>query len=118
MKIIRQLHLYLGCLFAPLLVVFAFTGIAQIYELHESRKDGSYVAPPWLQKAATFHKHATLAKASPSVAMRALVTAMSLALVLTMALGVALAFKFSRSAWLVGGCLLLGVVLPMGVLVL
>jgi uncharacterized iron-regulated membrane protein len=118
MKTIRLLHLYLGCFFAPLLVVFAFTGIAQTYELHESRKDGSYVAPQWLQKAASFHKHATLAKASPSTVMRALVTAMSLALVATMALGVILAFKFGRSAAGVGVCLVLGVVLPAGLLLL
>jgi uncharacterized iron-regulated membrane protein len=118
MKTIRQLHLYLGCFFAPLLVVFAFTGIAQLYELHESRKDGSYAAPQWLQQAASFHKHATLAKAKPSTVMRVLVTAMSLALVATMALGVVLAFKFGRSAALVGGALGLGVVLPLGLLLL
>lgn len=116
MKSIRQLHLCLGCFFAPLLVVFAFTGIAQTYEWHESRKDGSYVAPAWLQKAATFHKHAALAKTSPSAALRALVTAMSAALMLTMGLGVVLAFKSGRNAPLVGGFLVLGIVVPLGLL--
>lgn len=118
MKTIRQLHLYLGCFFAPLLVVFAFTGIAQTYELHQTSKDGSYVAPAWLQKAANFHKHAALTKGSSATVMRTMITAMSLALVTTMALGVVLAFKFGRNAWVVGGCLVFGVVLPLGVLLL
>ncbi len=118
MKTLRQLHLYLGCFFAPLLVVFAFTGIVQTYGLHKSQKDGSYTAPRWLQQAANFHKHAALEKGTTPVAMRALVTVMSIALVVTMGLGVALGFKLGRNAWIVGGCLLLGIVLPVGMLLL
>lgn len=118
MKTIRRLHLYLGCFFAPLLVVFAFTGVLQTYELHESAKDGSYVAPSWLVAAANLHKHAALSKTDSSVAMRVLVTAMGVALVLTMVLGVMLAFKSQRRAWPVAGCLALGVVVPLIFLVI
>jgi len=118
MKLIRQLHLYLGCFFAPLLVVFAFTGALQTYELHESTKDGGYAAPRWMKTAANLHKHSTLSKAGSPAAMRVLITAMSLALVLTMVLGVMLAFKLERNAWLVAGCLALGVVVPLVLLLL
>ncbi len=118
MKTIRRVHLYLGCFFAPLLVMFAFTGVLQTFELHESAKDGSYTAPRWLRTAANLHKHAALSKAASPAAMRVLVTAMSLALVLTMILGVVLAFKTGRTAWPVAGCLVLGVVVPLVLLLL
>lgn len=118
MKSLRQLHLYLGCFFAPLLVVFALTGIAQIYELHESSKDGSYVAPAWLEQAATLHKHATLSKADPSAGMRALVAVMGGALVATMGLGVVLAFKSGRRPLLVVGSITAGIVVPLTLLLL
>lgn len=118
MKTVRQLHLYLGCFFAPLLVVFAFTGVLQTYELHESAKDGSYVAPPWIVAAATLHKHSALSKSASPAAMRVLVTAMSLALVFTMILGVVLAFRSGRKAWPVAGCLALGVAVPLVLLIL
>lgn len=118
MKSIRRLHLYLGCFFAPLLVVFALTGALQTYELHESTKDGTYAAPRWIKVAANLHKHSVLAKGSSPTAMRVLIAAMSLALVLTMVLGVVLAFKLERSAWPVAGCLVLGVIVPIILLAL
>jgi uncharacterized iron-regulated membrane protein len=118
MKTLRQLHLYLGCFFAPLVLVFAFTGVIQTFELHEAKKDGSYVPPHWVDTLATLHKHDVLTKGDSPTAMRVLVTCMSLALVLTMVLGVVLAFKFGRSAILVLGALALGVLVPLAVLVL
>ena len=116
MKSIRQLHLYLGCIFAPLLVVFALTGALQTYELHETPKNGAYVAPKWLQTAAYFHKHQVLTKDSSPVATRVFIAAMSLSLGLTMILGVILAFKYSRSSAAVIGCLALGIALPLALL--
>lgn len=118
MKTIRRIHLFLGCFFAPLLVVFALTGVLQTFELHESTKDGSYVAPRWLEVAASLHKHSTLSKAVPSPAMRVFVTFMALALVITMILGVVLAFRSVRNVWSVAACLVMGVVVPLVLLAL
>lgn len=113
MKTIRRLHLYLGCFFAPLLAVFAFTGVLQVYELHKSAKDGSYAAPRWVMAAANLHKHAALTKTGSSAVTRGLVAGMALALILTMVLGVALAFRSERNAWPVAGSLVLGVLVPL-----
>ena len=42
---LRRIHLYLGCIFAPILIFFAVTGSWQLYVLHVDTKDGRYVAP-------------------------------------------------------------------------
>jgi hypothetical protein len=118
MKSIRRIHLYLGCFFAPLIVAFAFTGLLQTFELHESAKDGSYVAPHWLVAAASVHKHAALSKASSPVAMRVLIAGMSVGLAVTTVLGIVLAFQSMRRPWLVGGCVAFGIILPVVLLAL
>lgn len=118
MKTIRRLHLYLGCFFAPLLALFAFTGVLQTFELHEATKDGRYAPPRWVAALATVHKHDVLAKGDSPAAMRVLVTAMSVGLLVTMALGVVLAFKSGRSPGWVIGSLVLGVVVPVAVLLI
>lgn len=64
-KIARSVHLYLGCFFAPLLTIFIITGVVQIFNLHEARKNGYkppvvvgvlvpavILALPWLNKGA------------------------------------------------------------------
>ena len=42
MRFIRTIHLYLGCLFAPLLIFFAISGASQTFLFHRAAKDGSY----------------------------------------------------------------------------
>jgi hypothetical protein len=37
LKLARQLHLYLGTLFAPSIIFFAFTGSLQLFGLHEGQ---------------------------------------------------------------------------------
>lgn len=53
---IRQWHLYLGTLFAPSIIFFAFTGSLQLFGLHESHRGAAYQAPTWIQKLASIHK--------------------------------------------------------------
>lgn len=45
MKRLRQVHLLIGCLLAPMLLLLAVSGGLQVFRLHESKKDGSYHAP-------------------------------------------------------------------------
>jgi hypothetical protein len=54
MKRIRKLHLWLGTLFAPSIIFFAFTGMLQILGLHEG--DEGAEAPGWIVKLAAVHK--------------------------------------------------------------
>lgn len=58
----RQLHLYLGTLFAPSIIFFAFTGSLQLFGLHESHPGDTYQAPAWVQKLGSIHKDQVLTK--------------------------------------------------------
>jgi len=62
LKLARQWHLYLGTLFAPSIIFFAFTGSLQLFSLHESHPGDSYQAPAWIQKLASIHKDQILEK--------------------------------------------------------
>lgn len=111
MKLLRQLHLYLGCFFAPLVAFFAFTGLVQTYGLHEAPKNAPQPSA-WIRAVAMVHKHQNLARGEPAAAMKFLTAAMAVALVATMVLGVVLAFKFGRNSLAVVACLVLGAVIP------
>jgi hypothetical protein len=56
LKWARQWHLYLGTLFAPSIIFFAFTGSLQLFSLHESHPGDAYQAPAWVQKLGSIHK--------------------------------------------------------------
>jgi len=51
---LRTLHTYLGMLIAPTVVFLAFTGLLQIYSLHEAH--GDYRPPPLIEELASVHK--------------------------------------------------------------
>ena len=55
MRRIARYHLYLGCLFAPLILFYAVTGTWQALNLHRSLKDGSYRAPALLVQLSEVH---------------------------------------------------------------
>jgi len=62
LKLARQWHLYLGTLFAPSIIFFAFTGSLQLFSLHESHPGDVYQAPVWIQELASIHKDQVLQK--------------------------------------------------------
>ena len=62
LKQVRQLHLYLGTLFAPAILFFAFTGALQLFGLHEGHPGETYQPPSWIAKLASIHKKQTLAE--------------------------------------------------------
>lgn len=111
----RQVHLWLGILFSPLIIFFAFSGALQTFNLHESQKSGSYVAPAWIAKIAEIHKNQRLAHergAAPSWPLKWLVVLMSIGLIVTSVLGIYMAFKFNRDRRIIYGLLAAGIVLP------
>jgi hypothetical protein len=115
MTSLRKLHLYLGCIFAPVLIFLACTGALQLYDLHESRKDGSYIAPKMFEALGQVHKNQNLpgdARGSGRT-MKIFMLAAAAGLVLTTVLGVVMAFRVSRSVLPVFACLATGVVLPL-----
>jgi len=58
MKFLRTLHLYLGCLFAPMLIFFSVSGSWQLFNWHESKRDHTYTAPRVLTVLSDVHKDA------------------------------------------------------------
>src|SRR5689334_13374270 len=65
---LRQLHLYLGVVFAPVIVFFAFSGALQVLGLHEPVHG---TAPPaWISQLSTLHKHQRLMPRLSNVPLR------------------------------------------------
>ena len=114
MKMLRLIHLYLGCFFAPLLLFFVGTGATQVFDLHESKKDGSYRAPAVLEALSEVHLHQRLPGRGPerSMPFRWFSVVMALGIVTTTALGIIMAFRFSQKPRVVWGMLAAGTLLP------
>lgn len=160
MKRVQLLHLWLGTLFAPLIIFFSLSGALQTLGLHESEAGGS--APAWIAQIASVHKNQKLLeekgegerpeqKAKPVASESApdqqkagapaggeqdkdgeskaargpspwplkwFVVLMSLGLIVTTALGIWMAFKYSKNKAVVWGLLAAGVLLPIALLFL
>ncbi len=112
---LRKIHLYLGCLFAPVLVFFVVSGCWQTFRLNDAKKDGSYTPPALIKVLSAVHTHqSTVAGKGPSSApFRIFVLAMTAAFLVTVILGVLMAFQVSKkNPWVVWLCLLIGIVFP------
>jgi hypothetical protein len=120
LKLFRRLHLYLGCFFAPILLLFIATGWYQTVN-HDRMKSPSE-AETWTQKLRVVHtdqifpSNDEVQRPSSPRLFQLLVGTMSGAMIVTTLLGVILAFRMVRPAWLIVLVLLLGVLVPVGVL--
>jgi hypothetical protein len=124
-KSLRQIHLYLGCIFAPLILYFALSGAWQIFRLNDVEKNET--AKPTLINSILHglsnpHTHSTLPGLNPktdqSVAFNWIAFFMSLGIVVTTFIGLILAFRMNRSKTLVVLCLVLGIFIPVVLLYL
>ena len=136
MKNVRLVHFYLGVFFAPLIIFFAFTGILQVFKLHESYRETAGSQGDWIAWFAQFHKEqawippkAAPAKAAPPKAApgkapeslwakptKWLVALMGVALMATTLLGLYMAFNYPRRR---RGCVIAltaGIVLPLALM--
>lgn len=111
---LRRVHLYLGCLFAPVLIFFAVTGGWQLYRFNDRPKGSSYVPPRPVTVLSAIHKNSHL-PGKPELSytpLRTFMLAASVGLIATTLLGVVMAFRFSGS-WITPVlCLTAGVGLP------
>ena len=130
MRRIRQFHLYLGVFFAPLIIFFALSGALQTFRLQEEKGWGG-TPPEWIVYMASVHKDSALPRAKPIAAaegggerpvakapapgksklpMRIFAVAMSVGLIFSALLGLAIALN-SRATrrlsvvMIVAGCL-------------
>jgi hypothetical protein len=91
MQILRRIHLYLGCFFAPMLLFFTVSGIWQTYGWNDD--------VPVLKMLSTIHKNDSLKHGlslnSPALAL--FVTAMAVGLLLSIISGIIMAFKLGRT---------------------
>jgi hypothetical protein len=114
MRFLRTLHLYLGCLFAPMLIFFAVTGSWQLFNWHESKKDRSYTAPPALAALSFVHKDAHIpgTPGRQPTPLRYFMLAAAAGLMATTGIGVVIAYRFSQRPMVATICLLSGIALP------
>ena len=116
---LRRIHLYLGTIFAPVLLLFTASGAWQVYRLNDAKKDGSYTPPSIVRTLSSVHRYQTLARETPKkTALKAFVVAACLALITTTLLGIVMAYRFSGSSVTVTLCLLVGILLPAALLLL
>jgi hypothetical protein len=145
MRRLRAIHLYLGALFAPAILFFAFSGAVQEFSLHEPIPGSTYAPPTWVVRLAQAHKHQTLAlppvkptKAAKSetsgmagarprapapervkpqtVAARVFFAASAAGLIASTLIGLYLAFRFTRRPRLLLALIALGLAAPLALL--
>jgi len=104
MQKIRAFHLYLGCIFAPMLLFFGVSGIWQTLGIRSSTLE-------WLSALHTSARFKNGHEPSSPI-FKLLVIIMSLSFVISVILGVLMALQFNKSRRAVIICLALGVFLP------
>lgn len=114
-RLLRRTHLYLGVFFAPLLLFFVLTGWHQT--ANPDRRKGVHDSADWISRLNRVHVEqyypAQSAEGYSTRGFSTLVALMSAALLLTVLLGVVLAFQALKAQWTVWLALLLGVAVPM-----
>jgi hypothetical protein len=111
MRTLIRVHRYLSCVAAPLMLFFAVSGAWQAFRLHESRKDGSYQAPPVLSRLSDVHKVERLGGAG-GTAFKVSVVAVAAVFACTAVVGVVMAFRVTRPRWIALLLLLAGAIVP------
>ena len=112
MKTLRSIHLYLGCLFAPMLLFFAISGFWQTCDFNYGRSK-------MLALLSTIHtSHNFKVGGLTSPLLRDFILVMALSFIATTVLGVAMAFKFGQNRVAVYGSLVAGILFPVVVVLL
>ncbi len=108
MQKLRFIHLYLGCIFAPLLLFFAISGIWQTVG----------VRSPFWRRLATIHTSHPLKTGGglSSYSLKAFVLIMTVSFIVMTILGVVMAVKYGQSRRAVYGCLAFGVIFPLALI--
>jgi len=114
MKLLRRVHLYLGCFFAPLLLFYVLTGWYQT--VNPDRRKGASDSSDLISRLNRVHVEqyypTEAASGYSTYLFRTLVVILAIALITTVILGIILAFRTTRNKWPVWISLALGVVLP------
>jgi hypothetical protein len=114
-QFIRKAHLYLSVFFAPLLIFYIGTGWYQTVRTQRNKLLGEQ--DTFVSKLTAVHVDQVFPKPEvpgeySTAAFKALVITMSACLLITIGLGIYLAFRTSRRSWTVSISLLLGLIIP------
>jgi hypothetical protein len=114
-RFVRKLHLYLSVFFAPMLIFFIGTGWYQTLQVERNKSLGEQQT--FVSKLTSIHVDQVYPKEQATgeystTLFKVLVVAMSICLLVTIALGIYLAFRTSRNIWPVWISLLIGIILP------
>ncbi len=117
---IRKIHTFLSVFFAPLLVLFLLTGFWRM-AIPEEQRERPGMVRALLEKLSTVHKESYLPRAGvvdPSTAaFKVLVGGLCGALMISILIGLILAWTSARGRWLAPACALaLGIIVPMALL--
>ena len=122
MKLLRRIHLLLGCLFAPLLLYYCLSGASQALGLNFQWRDGKN-QPTLLSEFSRPHKAMTMPGASGSNQKKSTISnrsesfkyfavVMAVGISATLILGVVMAYKYFRPRWMVTAILAAGLAVP------
>lgn len=113
MRRLRQIHLLLGCFFAPFLIYFALSGAWQTLGWHKAAADQPANA---YKQISSPHMNQTMPGGSPKLeqsrAFKWFAVLMSIGFVATAVLGVYMAWRIASQRRLVILCIVIGVILP------
>src|SRR5689334_15816347 len=114
MKKLRSLHLYLGCVFAPLLLFFAASGIWQTYDPNYSYHSKI------LGELSTIHRGGGMKSgvSFTSPVLRGFILLMAVGFIITTILGVIMALRQGGNRRTAVYCLIFGVLFPFAVIVI
>jgi hypothetical protein len=114
MKQVRRWHLLLSCFFAPLLLFYVATGWYQTLTANRNKSPGEQ--EDIVSKLTSIHVDqiypSKKAESFNPKGFQILVVVMSICLIVTIGLGIFLAFTVGRPKWAVWLSLTLGVLLP------
>lgn len=113
MKFWLRVHRYLGVFCAPLLILFAVSGAAQVWRLHQQRKNSSWRPPAALVAMADFHMAEGLGATTQAKLFRWTIVGAAAFLLVAVLIGLAAAFKLAPRKMPVFLTLLLGAALPL-----
>ena len=120
MKILRRVHLWLGCFFTPMLLFYVATGWYQTLTLNRTKIPGE--AEGLVAKFREVHVNqvfpADAVMGYRTWMYKTAVVLMSIALIVTVMLGIVMAFQMNRKKWPVWLALVLGVLFPVLALLL
>jgi predicted permease len=111
---IRRIHAWLGVFFSPLLLLFIVTGWWQTFVSEDDKDKGFFNST--MSKFSSIHTDDYFPRSAgshhASEHFKILVACMAVALILTILLGLALAFQTMKKFWRTALAFLLGILVP------